>query len=420
VGRLVAPALALAAPALALAAPVNLHHQGRLLDAAGAPVSGSRALTFELFDAAEGGASLDLDSHTVTLADGFYSVVLYLDSAALTADAWLEVREGTTALGPRQPLVTVPRAAVAERVEGGTVSASRVTLTGGGELVLGQSTATSCATQGALVYDPTLQQVKVCTATGYVSVGGTKTIATFGGVRQWSDATAATSCEKYRRPANSNEVYAGDVGNGLYLVDPDGGAGQPAFSAYCDMTTDNGGWTIVYAATGANSEQPMVSNSTVGGNPLSFQHHNLTQRQKADLSAVSGSSILVRNDGRWIKMNRALFDANLPGSSTHADYASVTFTARNGATATCMAGWSTVYYSGGGDYGWKSGTFDHHGDTYYHLQSSCVGHYLYSYSSAVNDSDAGYDVNLALGDWTATTACDSAEGGSLVFYAAMR
>jgi len=43
-----------------------------------------------------------------------------------------------------------------------------------------------------------------------------------------------------------------------------------------------------------------------------------------------------------------------------------------------------------------------------------------SAGDAVADGDAGYDINTTLGAWTTTTTCDSAEGGSLVFYAAMR
>lgn len=88
-----------------------------------------------------------------------------------------------------------------------------------------------------------------------------------------------------------------------------------------------------------------------------------------------------------------------------------------------------VRISGGGDFGLSntpdgptcSGTtvmsFDHHSAAY---RSDCVKHYLYSYSSAVGDGDAGYDANIPLGSWPATQACSHFEGGALSFYAAMR
>ena len=35
-------------------------------------------------------------------------------------------------------------------------------------------------------------------------------------------------------------------GDGLYLLDSDGGSQSNAFLAYCDMTSYNGGWTMCY------------------------------------------------------------------------------------------------------------------------------------------------------------------------------
>jgi len=185
------------------------------------------------------------------------------------------------------------------------------------------------------------------------------------------------------------------------------------------MTTDGGGWTIVNAITGADGEQPLVSDAEVGGNPLSFQHYNLNRAKKVALAAISNTSIFVRNNSTWIKANAAMFDANL--SNNHVEWP-VTITASNGAMDSGWMGYSNFWYSGGGDFGiTNAANFDHHAPgSYYHLNSSCHSSYLYSYSAASSDDDAGYDANIGLGSWGATAGCDGNEGGSLVFYSAMR
>lgn len=99
----------------ALAQPVTMVYQGYLTDSGGDAVDGDVTLTFTLYDALTGGASLWAEAVDATVEAGAFSVVLGagnpLDEGLFPPDEdrWLgvEVEDGGE-LSPRQPLGSVP------------------------------------------------------------------------------------------------------------------------------------------------------------------------------------------------------------------------------------------------------------------------------------------------------------------------
>ncbi len=65
------------------------------------------------------------------------------------------------------------------------------------------------------------------------------------------------------RTCNDILQAGASVGNGYYLIDPDGIAGVEAFEVYCDMTNFEGGWTLFANHQNDVFNFPSISNVTV-------------------------------------------------------------------------------------------------------------------------------------------------------------
>lgn len=109
----------------AAAAPMSLRHQGRVVDASGTAISGTRDVTVALYAASTGGTALWSKTYTgVAIDGGYYGLDLSLDDegdairpAWVAAGAWLETSvSGVGALTPRQRVGDVPSAGLARAV----------------------------------------------------------------------------------------------------------------------------------------------------------------------------------------------------------------------------------------------------------------------------------------------------------------
>ncbi len=80
---------------------------------------------------------------------------------------------------------------------------------------------------------------ETCVQSDIAIIGG----GTADDPRGYADGTTARSCSEYRDPPAPPYVYEGSIGDGFYRIRP---PGQPlVVTAFCDMTTDGGGFTAI-------------------------------------------------------------------------------------------------------------------------------------------------------------------------------
>lgn len=150
----------------AVAAPIELLHQGRLLDALGAPVSGTVPVAVSLWDHETSTDPTDrlwTSTYAAEVEHGFFSVRLgagtdpALDAAWFTAPLWVEL--SAAGVTSRQALVSVPRAASAHTSEH--------------VLVVADLGASGCTDEGAIRFDRAAGGLRVCVDGGWVTAGAT-------------------------------------------------------------------------------------------------------------------------------------------------------------------------------------------------------------------------------------------------------
>ena len=129
--------LARTQPAPAAASTGTIAYQGRLADAAGAPLTGTYNMIFRLYDAATGGTPLWSEpwtgSNGVRVSDGLFNVMLGtitpIPASLITGNAslWLGIEVGTDGeMTPRVQLGSVPYAVQALTVPDGSVTTGKI------------------------------------------------------------------------------------------------------------------------------------------------------------------------------------------------------------------------------------------------------------------------------------------------------
>jgi len=234
-------------------------------------------------------------------------------------------------------------------------------------------------------------------------------------VRTQLKSSAYPSCREHldKNPGASSGAYV--------LVDGDG----KSVTVWCDMDTDGGGWTIMFASDGSDNEPGITSNVERTGNPFAFASFNIPRADKAAVARIAGETLFMQDTGTWFKLDTAIFsdEVSTPGQS---DSFLATAVASDGSSSIVRVGWTTRNATGGGDFSIVLGDatpFDSHANaTAPLLNLGCTNQLIYSNSSVVLDLDAAYDSAVGFGSWSATTPghCSNSETGRLAFRVAMR
>jgi len=222
------------------------------------------------------------------------------------------------------------------------------------------NTGCSNLNEGSLRYNAVKKIMQYCNGSVWMNVLATP-----------DDSVVYESCNEILKANNSK-------GDGTYLIKPQGA--NEEFEVYCDMTTDGGGWTMLFSSADGTrfSTNKDLGSSQRDTYVRTFDKRRVLSYDANDTLITFGKQQLIWH-GTKLNFENSVFE-EVWGNTTVSSWSG------NNNTA---FGYSRTRNSGGGDFGVVSTKFDHHGSNYWMLNAYCRSHYIYEYGAGLGYKNGG-------------------------------